>query len=277
MMKIKKLLIYPILFIAMIGFLFPFIVLLLNAFKSNAEIIMTPLSLPTSIGFDNFRIAMDYMHYFSNFKNSLIVTVVSILFILLFSSMAAYYFVRHDTKINKFWFFMMIASMIIPFQAIMIPMVSIYGRILGFIQSKPIFTLTFMYIGFGAPLAIFMYHGFIKGIPLELEDAAIIDGCNQRQTFLKVVFPLLMPISITIGLLDILWIWNDYLLPSLILQNAGAGNVTLPIAIRVFHTAYTSDYEKFLPALLLVILPILVVYIFAQRLILEGVTKGAIK
>lgn len=268
---------YSILYVAMISFLFPFALVIMNAFKSNAQIIDSPLSLPTALNFQNFKIAMDAMNYTECFRNSFIVTIVSLFFILLFSAMAAHYFVRNDTKSSRFWFFLMIASMIIPFQSIMIPLVSVYGQKLGWIQANPQITLIYMYIGFGCPLAVFIYHGFIKGIPKELEEAASIDGCNHWQVFFRVVMPMLMPTTVTLGILNVLWIWNDFLLPVLILQNAGPKNLTLPVAIQMFKGTYTSDYEKFLPAFIMVILPILVAYLFAQRLIIEGVTQGSIK
>lgn len=171
----------------------------------------------------------------------------------------------------------MVSAMIIPFQAIMIPLVSIYGQKLGWIQSSPVLTLMFMYIGFGASLAVFIYHGFIKSVPLELEEAALMDGCNPRQTFFKIVWPILTPTSATIGILNVLWIWNDFLLPVIILQNAGKENLTLPLAIQVFNGTYSADYEKFLPAVLMVILPVLIIYLFVQRLIIQGITQGAVK
>ena len=191
--------------------------------------------------------------------------------------MTAHYIVRNKTKLNTTFFFMMVAAMIIPFQAIMIPMVSIYGQKLGWIQSSPLLTLVFLYLGFGSSLAVFIYHGFVKSIPKELEEAAWIDGCSSRQTFFKIVLPILTPTTVTIGILNMLWIWNDFLLPVLVLQNAGPGSLTLPLSISVFNGTYSSNYEKFLPAVLLVTLPILMVYLLAQRFILQGVTQGAVK
>lgn len=275
--SIQKIFILLILAVLIVFFFFPFAILLINAFKSNSQIANSPLSLPTAINFNHFKISMDMMHYYGSFLNSSIITIVSLVIILLFSSMAAHYFVRNNTKYSKFWFVIMIASMIIPFQAIMIPLVCIYGQKLGFIHSIPRLTLIFMYIGFGVPLAVFIYHGVIKSIPAELEEAAKIDGCNQLQIFFKIVLPLLVPTSVTIGILDVLWIWNDYLLPVVILQSAGPDKLTLPLAINVFQGTYTDDYEKFLPAVLLVILPVLIIYIFVQRYIIEGVTQGSIK
>ena len=220
---------------------------------------------------------MDQMNYWSAFSNSALITFISLSIILICSAMTAHYFVRNKTKMNTMWFLMMVASMIIPFQSIMIPLVSIYGAELGWIQSQPKLTLMFMYIGFGSSLAVFVYHGFIKSIPLELEEAAQIDGCNSMQTFFKIVLPILVPTAVTIGILHVLWIWNDFLLPVLILQNAGSENYTLPLAIQVFKGTYSSDYERYLPAVVMVVLPIMIVYLFAQRFIIQGVTQGSVK
>jgi raffinose/stachyose/melibiose transport system permease protein len=273
----SKLVTYIVLTFLMLVFLLPFVLLVMNAFKSNAQIIESPLSLPTSLSFDNFIIAMNKMNYYDSFINSLKIIAISLLSIIITSSMAAYYFVRNKTSYSKICFFALVASMSIPFQAIMIPLVSVYGKELGLIQSYPHSTLIFMYIGFGAPLAIFIYHGFIKSIPLELEEAALIDGCNTRQMFFKIIFPVLEPTTVTIAILDILWIWNDFLLPSLILQNGGQTKMTLPLAIRVFQGTFSSDYEMFLPAILSVIVPILFIYLFMQKYIIDGVTQGSIK
>ena len=276
-LKANNLFVYILLTILMLVFFLPFILLVINAFKSNAEIIKSPLTLPTHISFSNFGIAMKKMNFVGSFVNSVIITILSLVFIILFSSMTSYFLVRSKTKLSKIAFFSLVASMSIPFQAIMIPLVSIYGNKLGLIQNYPHITLIYMYIGFGAPLAVFIYHGFIKGIPISLEEAAFIDGCTKKQMFFRIIFPILKPTSVTIAILDVLWIWNDFLLPSLILQNSGLKKYTLPLAIRVFQGAFSSNYEMFLPAVLLVILPILIVYIFLQRYIIEGVTQGSIK
>lgn len=274
---IQKTIVYIVLMVSFCFFFFPFAVLLFNAFKTNADIVQSPLSLPTSLHFANFKAAINEMGYFRSLWNTFFITTGSVLLILLFSSMAAYYFVRNRTRFNNSFFFMMVSAMVIPFQSIMIPIVSIYGRELGWIQNQPQLTIIFMYIGFGVPLAVFMYHGFIKSVPLELEEAAFIDGCNRWETYIKIVLPILKPISVTIAILDVLWIWNDFLLPVLILQNAGKQSLTLPLAIQVFNSTYSTNYEKFLPAVLLIVLPVLIVYLFAQRFIIQGVTQGAIK
>ncbi|GIP51180.1 carbohydrate ABC transporter permease [Paenibacillus vini] len=275
--SLMKILVYAILVVSLIAFITPFLLIIINAFKTNAQIIESPLSWPTSFNFDNFFVSMKEMSYFHCFTNSLLITFGSVLLIGVFAAMTAHYFVRNKTKTNNLLFFAMVASMIIPFQAIMIPLVSLYGAKLGWIQTVPKSTLIFMYLGFGSPLAVFIYHGFIKSIPLELEEAAFMDGCNRRQTFFRIILPILMPTTVTIGILNVLWIWNDFLLPLLVLQNAGRESYTLPLAIQVFKGTYTTDNEKFLPAVLLVILPILIIYLFAQRFIIQGVTQGSVK
>jgi len=274
---ISKILSYVVLIVALIFFIVPFGILLINAFKSNSEIISSPFALPTSLSFTQFGLAMEQMKYWTSFKNSAVITFVSLFIILLCSAMTAHYFVRNKTKGNNILFLAMVASMIIPFQSIMIPLVSIYGAKLGWIQSMPHLTLMFMYVGFGSSLAVFIYHGFIKSIPLELEEASYIDGCSRVQSFFKIVMPILLPTSVTIGILHVLWMWNDFLLPLLILQNAGSDNYTLPLAIQVFKGTYSSDYEKYLPAVVMVVIPIMIIYLFAQRFIIQGVTQGSVK
>jgi raffinose/stachyose/melibiose transport system permease protein len=266
-----------ILSIALIVFGFPFLLVLLNSFKTNSQIVESIISLPTSLHFTNFAIAMDKMNYWGSLWNTIVITLLSVSLISLLTSMTAHYFVRNNTKLNNMFFFMMVSSMIIPFQAIMIPLVSVYGQKLGWIQSQPQLTLIFMYLGFGSSLSVFIYHGFVKGIPLELEEATLIDGCNRRQTFFKIVLPILTPTTVTIGILNTLWIWNDYLLPVLILQNAGQDKLTLLLAVKVFSDTYSTNYEQFLPAVLMIVLPLFIVYFFAQRYIIQGVTQGAIK
>ncbi len=268
---------YIVLIAALCFFFFPFALLLSNSFKTNSQILTSPLSLPTSLHFENFKAAVTQMGYIGSFMNSFFITLCGTGLILLFSSMAAHYFVRNKTRFNNTFFFMMVASMIIPFQSIMIPLVYIYGQKLHWISTAPRLTLIFMCLGFGSSLAVFIYHGFIKSIPYELEEASLIDGCNRRQTFFKVVSPVLMPTTMTIMILDVLWIWNDFLLPLLILQNAGQDKFTLPLAVQTFNDFYTTDYANFLPAVLLVILPVIIVYLFAQRFIIQGVMQGSIK
>lgn len=265
---IKSISLYALLLI----YLSPFFFVLINSFKGRRDIIADPFGLPDIWSFDNFVNAFQRMGFVSAFLNSLVITVSSVLVIAVFSSMTAYIFVRTDWRFNKVMFFAMVAAMLIPFQAIMIPLVQIYGG-LNLLNSKWI--LVYMYLGFGSSFAVFLYHGFIKSIPLELEEAAMIDGCSRMQVFFKIVFPLLKSTTLTLIILNVLWIWNDFLLPSLVLISPA--NRTLPLTTFYFHGTYTSDYGLLMAALMLTILPVIVFYALLQKHILKGVMEGAIK
>ncbi|WP_435368275.1 carbohydrate ABC transporter permease [Paenibacillus polysaccharolyticus] len=258
--------------LGMILFVFPFVLLILNSFKANQAITSDPLGLPRSFQLENYANAFDKMGYLSAFSNTLLITVAGVLLIALFSAMTAHYFVRHHSKLNQYLFFLMVAAMIIPFQAIMIPLVKIYGS-LSLLDNK--WSLIYMYIGFGSPLAVFIYHGFVKSIPLELEEAALMDGCGRVQTFFRIVLPVLLPTTVTISVLNVLWIWNDFLLPSLVLTSSEQR--TLPLSTFYFYGTYTVDYGPLMAGLVLTLLPVLIVYLFAQKYIIQGVMQGAIK
>jgi raffinose/stachyose/melibiose transport system permease protein len=260
------------LFIGLLLFVFPFLMLLVNSFKENKAITSSPLSLPDRFSFANYTNAFGKMEYVSAFTNSVVITVLSVALISFLAAMTAHYFVRNQSKLNQYTFFLMVAAMIIPFQAIMIPLVKIYGSI-GFLNSK--WALIYMYIGFGSPLAVFIYHGFVKSIPAELEEAALIDGCTRTQTFFRIVFPVLAPTTVTIAILNVLWIWNDFLLPSLVLISPNER--TLPLSTFYFFGTYTVDYGPLMAGLMLTILPVLIVYLFAQKYIIQGVMQGSIK
>ncbi|WP_139996930.1 carbohydrate ABC transporter permease [Paenibacillus paridis] len=260
------------LLVCLVLFIFPFAMLLVNSFKENKAITSSPLSLPESFSFANYTNAFGKMSYVSAFSNSVVITVVSVVVISFLAAMTAHYFVRNQTKLNQYTFFLMVAAMIIPFQAIMIPLVKIYGSI-GFLNSK--WALIYMYAGFGSPLAVFIYHGFVKSIPAELEEAALIDGCTRTQTFFRIVFPVLAPTTVTIAILNVLWIWNDFLLPSLVLISPDER--TLPLSTFYFFGTYTVDYGPLMAGLMLTILPVLIVYLFAQKYIIQGVMQGSIK
>lgn len=261
-----------LLFVVLLLFISPFFVILLNSFKENKEITSKPFGLPSSFNMDNFATAFEKMNYVHAFFNSLIITVCSVVMIALFASMTAHYFVRNKSRLNQATFMMMVAAMIIPFQAIMIPLVQIYGS-LNLMNSKG--ALIYLYIGFGSSLAVFIYHGFIKSIPKELEEAAMMDGCSLLQTFFKIVLPVLIPTTVTIAILNVLWIWNDFLLPSLVLIEGV--HRTLPLSTFYFYGTYTADYGPLMASLLLTIFPVVVVYLFAQKYIIQGVMQGSIK
>lgn len=270
-----RILTYTFLIISFLAFVFPFFLMIVNSFKSNGEILESPFALPKTYSFSHFADAITKMNFLVTFTNSLVITVISTILILLFSAMCAYYMVRNNNKFNKIFFSVLVASMIIPFQSIMIPLMYIYGAKLNLIDKIPIPLLIVFYGGFGSALSVFIYHGFIKSIPLELEEAALIDGCGRIKTFFKIVLPILAPTSMTIAILNVMWIWNDYLLPSLILNKDTL--YTMPIQMKVFNGTYMNNWELLIPALLLTILPILVVYFIAQKYIIEGVMQGSIK
>ncbi len=278
-MKTKKIIStiikYLLLILAFFIFVFPFVLMIINSFKSNGEILINPFSMPTSWSFVNFAEVIAKMEFMVSFKNSLIIAIFSVAVIILFSAMSAYYLVRNNNIFSKVIFSILVVSMIIPFQSVMIPLMTIYGARLGLIEKMARPLLILLYGGFGSSLTVFFYHGFIKSIPYELEEAALIDGCNRIQTFFYIVFPMLGPTTVTVGILNTMWIWNDYLLPSLILTKSEL--YTMPIKMKVFNGTYMNNWALLIPALLITILPLLIVYFFAQKSIISGVMQGAIK
>ncbi len=263
---------YTLIIILLIVFIVPFYLMVINSFKTTQQFVDSPFALPTGIDFKNYVNAFEKMNFLNAFGNSLLIVVISVGLIILSSSMAAYFLVRHKWKTNRIIFAILVASMIVPFQAVMIPLVSIYGS-MHLMNSK--WVLMFMYMGFGQAFAVFIFHGFIKNIPLEMEEAALIDGCNKLQSFFRIVFPLLKPVIITVLILDVLWIWNDYLLPSLVLLSPS--EKTLPLSTYNFFTSYSVDFAPLMAGIVLTILPVLVVYLFCQKQIVKGVVQGAIK
>lgn len=231
-------------------FLVPFYYVLSNSLKSFAEILSNTSALPTTIQFQNFVNAFNQMNYLKVLSNSLIITVISNAVLVIFCSMAAYMLVRTKKKISSIIFMAFVAAMVIPFQSIMIPLVKVAGN-LNLLNS--IWGIVIMYLGFGSGMTIFLYHGFIKGIPVELEEAAIIDGCSRLGVFWRIVFPLLKPITVTVVILNSLWIWNDFLLPSLVLQDPELR--TIPLATFFFFGQYTKQWDLALAALVISIIP----------------------
>ena len=257
-------------------YMFPFLLVLVNSLKRKVNIVKHPLQILDDAGLQwvNYKNAIEKMDFIRSFGNSFIITAVSVVLLIVFSSMAAYIFVRTDWKACKISFFAMMVSMVIPFQVIMIPLVSIYGGKLGILNSRTVLIL--MNFGFGTSMCTFMCHGFIKSnVPIALEEAARIDGCGPHGIFFKIVFPLMKPILSTIAILEVLGLWNDYLLPSLVL---GKKNLyTLPLAIRTFYGTFTNDYGNIMAGLTLSIIPIVIVYVFLQKYIVGGVIAGAVK
>ena len=275
--KITKALSMAGLIVIFIAYMFPFIMVVINSLKQKRDIIKSPFSWLFTIkglSFDNFVKAFTQMDFLNAFKNSLFVTVSATVLVTLLASMLAYYIVRHKNWISNSTFALMVASMIIPFQAIMIPLVSIYGGTLGVLNHR--LTLIFMHTGFSMAMSVFMFHGFINGnIPIALEEAAYIDGCTHTQTFFGIVFPLLRPIISTMVILNALAFWNDFLLPSLVLTDKKL--LTLPLSTYSFYGTYSADYGTIMAGLLLCVIPILILYVVLQKQIINGVVAGAVK
>lgn len=269
--------------ILVIIFLFPFFLVFINAAKESSDIIISPIGFPKQWSqlFVNIKNVINNQNfsYWKSFVSSVVITVVSLTLLTLFSSMAAWILVRNKTKWSNFIFMLLVSSMIIPFQAVMLPLLSTFREISAFTGIHMLSSYTgiiFAYIGFGGSMSVFILHGFIKGIPYELEEAALIDGCRPESTFFRVVFPLLKPIQMTVLILNGIWIWNDFLLPSLMLGLNGKVR-TLPVAVASFVGSYVKQWDLILTAALLAMLPIIVLFMFAQKQIIQGMVEGAIK
>lgn len=270
--KIEKLSIEIILLIFIIVFLVPFIMIFYNSLKSYSEIMTDVLALPKKISWENYLNALKLMKYPRVFLNTFIVTILGIAGIVLFGSMAGYKLARTKTKYSKFLLLVFILPMIIPFQTFMISLTQI-ARLLHFTNIPG---LGVIYWGLGLPFVIFLYHGFVKTIPTELDEAANIDGCNIFQTFFIIIFPQLKSITATIIVLNAMWIWNDFLLP-LLLVNSRQATRTLQLAAFTFFGQYKHDWHYGMAALILVIWPAVLFFIIMQKHIIKGISAGALK
>lgn len=257
-------------------YLTPFALVIINSLKEKRDIIKNPFSLNPELGMslENYAKAFAKMNYIKVFGNSLFVTGMSTLLVIMLSSMCAYYIVRAKSKAANLIYALMIASVIIPFQSLMIPLVSIYGARLQLLNHRGM--LVYMHVGFAMSMSVFMFSGFIKsGVPVSLEEAAYLDGSGKLQTFIKVVFPLLKPTTSTLIILNVLAFWNDYLLPSLVLGKKEL--YTLPLSTYAFYGTYSADFGTIMAALVLTLAPILALYLFLQKQIISGVVAGAVK
>lgn len=255
--------------------LVPLFLVVQNSFKSRFYISGDPFALPnkeTFVALENYISGLSAGGFFAAFGRSLLITVVSVGMIVLCTSMAAWYLMRVRTALTKGMYYLFVFSMIVPFQMVMYTMTYLVGRA----KLNTVLGMPFIYLGFGAGLSVFMLCGFIRGIPRELEEAATIDGCNPVQTFFLVVLPLLKPTAVTVAILNTMWIWNDYLLPYLVL---GTEKKTVPVAIQIaMQGAYGStDYGGLMAMLVLAMIPIVVFYLFCQKYIIKGVVAGAVK
>ena len=258
--------------------LFPVYIVFVNSFKNRAELYKNMLAWPKSFSFEYYEKAMKKMKFFHAFGNSLFVTIISIVIIVVLASMTAWMLVRANNLLSKIIFSTFVATMLIPFQTLMMPLMQEMGWIRDTLHIQMLdnkLGLVYMYIGFGASMAVFLYHGFVKSIPVSLEEAATIDGCTKFGVFWKIVFPMLKPTTMTVIILDVIWIWNDYLLPSLVLVKKEL--YTLPIAAQSFHGDFSSDYGLMMAGMVMSVIPILILYFILQKHIIEGVVAGAVK
>ncbi|MCV4235635.1 carbohydrate ABC transporter permease [Virgibacillus sp. LDC1] len=253
-------------------FLAPFYFLLVNSVKSLGDIMVDAANWPTAFHFDNYSKAWEMTRFPEAFVNSVIITVISNLIIALLSAMAAYRMVRSNTRFNQIVFMLFVSAMVIPFQSIMIPLLQVIN-FLG--VNNSIVGLILSYLGLGIPLSVFLFHGFVKGIPLEIEEAATVDGASPFRVFARIVMPMLKPMMVTVIILNCLWVWNDYLLPSLILQSPELR--TIPLATFAFFGQYSKQWDMALPALVLGITPIIIFFLSLQKYIVEGVAAGSVK
>lgn len=263
-------------FVLFVLYMVPFALVLINSLKRKVNIIKYPLQLIDDHGpqFENYAEAFIEMGFLRAFGNSLFVVFFSIALLVIFSSMCAYILVRKNYLACKISYFLLISYMVIPFQVIMIPVLSIYGSVFGILNSRV--TLIIMNFAYGTSFATFLCHGFIKSsIPMSLEEAAYIDGANSLQTFFRIVLPLLKPILATNMILQTLGLWNDYLLPNLVLGKEKLQ--TLPIVIRSFVGTFSSDYSLMMAALVMCVLPVIILFIFLQKYIVAGIVSGAVK
>ena len=260
-----------------IVWLFPIFEVVINSFKENSFVNLNPFALPNEesyVGFANYIKGMTFGNYpfLKSVSFSLLITVVSVALILLCCSMSAWYIARVNSLISKIFYYLCLFSMIVPFQMVMFTLTFTADKL----NLNTPWTIPIVYLGFGAGLAIFMFIGFVKGLPLEIEEAAAIDGCGPVRTFFNVVLPMLKPTLISVGILELMWVWNDYLLPYLVLDRTKY--MTIPIHVQYLKGSYgTVDLGSTMAVIMLSIIPIIVVYMFAQKHIIKGVAAGAVK
>lgn len=257
-------------------FVTPIFFVLMNSFKGRFFISDNPFALPRGqlfAGWENYTGGVERADFFSAFGWTTFITVSSVVVIVLFTSMTAWYITRVKTKSSEILYYSFVFSMVVPFQMIMFTM----SKLADMLKLNTPLGMVILYLGFGAGLSVFMFCGFVKGIPLEIEEAALMDGCNPVKTYLRIVLPILKPTAITVAILNAMWIWNDYLLPYLVI-GVGTPYKTIPVAVQYLMGSYGSkDYGALMALLVLSIIPIIVFYLFCQKYIIEGVVAGAVK
>ena len=273
--RLSNTLSFSLLLLLSIVFLFPLYLVLINSFKSKFNIISEPFAFPnddTFVGLENYINGINSSGIIGAFIRTAIITVGSVLAIVVFTSMTAWYITRVKTKVNRIIYYLFLFSMIVPFQMVMFTMTDVCYRL----GLNSVLGIIPVYLGFGSGLSVFMFSGFVKSLPREIEEAAMIDGCSPIKTFFYVVFPILKPTAITVAILNAMWIWNDFLLPYLLL---GSTDKTLSVAIQLtMQGAYGAiDWGGFMSMLVLAIIPIVIFYLLCQKYIIKGVIDGAVK
>lgn len=275
-MKIKQragnIIVYSILTLLLIYWLFPLLIAILNSFKTNGELLTNVLSMPKELQFENYFRTFEKMNFARSLMNTVIVASIGVSLMILFSAMAGWRLARTKTKLSTFIFGLFVFSMLVPFSSIMIPL---YKTMLMFKINNSLIGLGLVYVGLGVSMAIFLYHGFVKSIPKEIEESALMDGCRPFQIFIYIIFPLLKPVTVTVCITNVLWIWNDFLLPLIALSNNE--KYTLLLSTNTLFGQYSSDWSAILSALILAAIPVIVFYIIFQKSILKGIAEGATK
>ena len=257
-------------------FLFPIFVVFLNSFKTKFSIMGSPFSFPTAdtfAGLENYRTGIQSAGIIGSFGRSVFITVLSVAAIVFFTSMTAWYITRVKTRLSNTLYYLFVFSMVVPFQMVMFTM----SKLADMLKLNNPVGMIFLYLGFGAGLSVFMFCGFVKSIPLEIEEAAMIDGCTPIQTFFQIVMPILKPTAITVAILNAMWVWNDYLLPYLAI-GVSTPYKTIPVAVQYLMGSYgAKDYGSMMALLVPAIIPIIAFYLFCQKYIIEDVVAGAVK
>ena len=252
--------------------LFPILLALLNSFKTNGELLTSVVSWPTGLNLENYARTIEKMSYGRSLGNTVFLAGLSVALIVLFAAMAGWRLCRTKTRLSSALFSLFVFSMLIPFSSIMIP---IYKVVLNLGIKNSLAGLSLVYAGLGVSMAIFLYHGFVKSIPVELEESASIDGANSLQTFFLVVFPLLKSTTATVCITNVLWVWNDFLLPLIVISDNK--KYTLLLSTNTLFGQYSSDWTAILSALILAALPVILFYVVFQRQIMKGISDGAVK
>ena len=255
-----------------IVFVSPLYLVFVNSVKTVREIYLSPLGLPVEISWNNFGRVMEKIDFGQALKNSLFFVVFGVAGLLVICSMAAYRLARHRTRVNKFVYLLLVSSILVPFQTVMIPLIKIIASI-GLYNTR--IGVLLAYYGYGIPFAVFLFYGFLSSIPREIEEAALIDGGSLFQVYRCIILPLLNPICVTVAVLDVLWIYNDFLLPFVLISDNELR--TLPLVMYTFFTAYERPWDLAMASLTMVLTPAIIMFVILQKQITGGIVSGAVK